>query len=51
MNMRSSHNENTIRLRIFYLYRILEQHTDVDHPLTTPQILTVKTGGKGAKDC
>ena len=36
--MRSSHDENTIRLRIFYLYRIFEQRTDEDHPLTTPEI-------------
>lgn len=25
-------------LRLFYLYRLLEQHTDEDHPLTTNQL-------------
>ena len=30
--------ENDSRLRLFYLYRILEQYTDEDHPLTTNQL-------------
>ena len=30
--------ENDARLRLFYLYRILEQYTDEDHPLTTNQL-------------
>ena len=30
--------ENDVRLRLFYLYRILEQYTDEEHPLTTNQL-------------
>ena len=30
--------ENDARLRLFYLYRILEQYTDEGHPLTTNQL-------------
>ena len=31
-------NENDGRLRLLYLYRILEQYTDAEHPMTTGQI-------------
>jgi len=31
-------NENDSRLKLLYLYRILEQYTDAEHPLTTGQI-------------
>lgn len=31
-------NENDTRLRLFYLYRLLEQHTDEEHPKTTNQL-------------
>ena len=30
--------ENDARLRLFYLYRLLEQYTDEDHPKTTNQL-------------
>lgn len=30
--------ENDTRLRLFYLYRLLEQHTDEEHPKTTNQL-------------
>ena len=30
-------SENDTRLRLFYLYRLLEQHTDEEHPKTTNQ--------------
>lgn len=30
--------ENDTRLRLFYLYRLLEQYTDEDHPKTTNQL-------------
>lgn len=36
--MHKTIQENDSRLRLFYLYRILEQHTDEDHPLTTNQL-------------
>ena len=31
-------NRNDIRLRVLYMYRLLLQHTDIDHQLTTNQI-------------
>ena len=31
-------HESELGLRLFYLYRLLEQHTDEDHPLTTNQL-------------
>lgn len=31
-------SESDHGLRLFYLYRLLEQHTDEDHPLTTNQL-------------
>ena len=31
-------SENDTRLRLFYLYRLLEQHTDEEHPKTTNQL-------------
>ncbi len=31
-------NENDTRLRLFYLYRLLEQHTDKEHLKTTNQL-------------
>lgn len=30
--------ENDVRLRLFYLYRLLEQYTDEEHPKTTNQL-------------
>lgn len=36
--MHKTIQENDSRLRLFYLYRILEQHTDEEHPLTTNQL-------------
>ena len=31
-------NRNDIRLRVLYMYQLLLQHTDAEHPLTTNQI-------------
>ena len=30
--------DSDARLRLFYLYRLLEQHTDEEHPKTTNQL-------------
>ena len=30
--------ENDARLRLFYLYRLLEQYTDEEHPKTTNEL-------------
>ena len=34
-------NRSDIRLRVLYMYRLLQQHTDADHPLTTNQIRAI----------
>ena len=34
-NKKGKRTESDNGLRLFYLYRLLEQHTDEDHPLTT----------------
>lgn len=38
MGKEPKHSEHDIRLRIFYLYQLLLQHTDEDHPLTTNEL-------------
>lgn len=35
---RERFQKNDVRLRLFYLYRILEQYTDEEHPLSTNQL-------------
>ena len=50
MNQKSkTFNENDSRLRLIYLYQLLKQHTDPDHPLDTYQLQAMMQKGIGAR--